>query len=61
MPAVTIGVPVYNGDALLDECLQCLAAQTFRDFEVLVYDNASTDRTASIAQSWAARDARFRY
>jgi glycosyltransferase involved in cell wall biosynthesis len=61
MPAVTIGVPVYNGDALLDECLQCLAAQTFQDFEVLVYDNASTDSTASIAQSWAARDARFRY
>ena len=61
MPAITIGVPVYNGDALLDECLQCLAAQTFRDFEVLVYDNASTDGTASIAQSLAARDARFMY
>ncbi len=61
MPAVTIGVPVYNGGADLDECLECLANQTFSDLEVLIYDNASTDRTASIAQHWAARDARFRY
>ncbi len=61
MPAVTIGVPVYNGGALLSECLECLSAQTFPDFEVLIYDNASTDATASIAQSWAARDNRFKY
>jgi glycosyltransferase involved in cell wall biosynthesis len=61
MPAVTIGVPVYNGAELLDECLQCLATQTFRDFEALIYDNASTDDTAAISQAWAARDSRFRY
>ncbi len=61
MPAVTIGVPVYNGDQFLDGSLACLARQTFRDFKVLIFDNASTDATEEIARGWAARDARFRY
>jgi glycosyltransferase involved in cell wall biosynthesis len=60
-PAVTVGVPVFNGDAFLDECLQSLCAQTFSNFELLVCDNASTDRTAAIAQSHARRDPRIRY
>jgi len=61
MPAVSIGVPVYNGEDFLDECLACLAGQTFRDIEVLVWDNASTDRTGDIARAWEKRDPRFRY
>lgn len=61
MAAVTIGVPVYNGAQQLDECLACLAGQTFPDFEVLIYDNASTDATAAIAEAWAKKDQRFRY
>lgn len=61
MAAITVGVPVFNGASMLDECLSSLAAQTFKDFVVLIYDNASTDNTAEIAQSWTTRDARFRY
>ncbi len=59
MVAITVGVPVFNGADLLDECLRSLAAQTFTDFEVLVFDNASTDATPDIARAWAARDPRF--
>ena len=61
MVPITIGVPVYNGADLLDESLACLARQTFGDFKVLIFDNASTDGTAEIAQSWTARDGRFHY
>jgi hypothetical protein len=61
MVPITIGVPVYNGADLLEESLACLARQTFRDFEVLIYDNASTDATPEIARAWAERDGRFRY
>jgi glycosyltransferase involved in cell wall biosynthesis len=61
MVAITIGVPVYNGADRLDECLACLARQTFTDFKVIVLDNASTDATAEIARAWAARDPRFTY
>ncbi len=59
MPRVTIGVPVYNSESLLDQCLENLAAQTFKDFKVIVLDNASTDGTPAIAQRFAARDPRF--
>jgi len=61
MVPVTIGVPVYNGGDLIDGSLACLARQTFRDFKVLIFDNASSDGTAEIAQAWAARDSRFHH
>jgi len=61
MPTITIGVPVFNGAALLEESLSCLARQTFADFQVLIFDNASTDATPEIAQAWVARDSRFRH
>jgi glycosyltransferase involved in cell wall biosynthesis len=61
MAPITIGVPVYNGADLIDESLACLARQTFRDFQVLIFDNASTDGAAEIAQGWAARDPRFHH
>jgi glycosyltransferase involved in cell wall biosynthesis len=61
MVPITIGVPVFNGADLLDECLSCLARQTFRDFKVLIFDNASTDATPEIARAWAERDSRFHH
>ena len=60
MAAVTIAVPVYNGEALIGEALRCLQDQTLHDLEIIVLDNASTDRTAGIAEEFAQRDPRFR-
>jgi glycosyltransferase involved in cell wall biosynthesis len=60
-PRVSIGVPVYNGEAFLEAALDSLLAQTFTDFEVIISDNASTERTKEICRAYAARDARFRY
>jgi len=57
-PILSIGVPVYNGDAYLAEALTSILDQSFRDFELILSDNASTDRTASIAQEFARRDSR---
>ncbi len=42
-PAVSIIVLNWNGERYLGRCLDAIAAQTFRDYEVLVLDNASTD------------------
>jgi glycosyltransferase involved in cell wall biosynthesis len=61
MAAITIGVPVYNEAARLTGCLERLGAQTFTDFEVLIFDNASEDATGEIAQAFCAHDPRFRY
>lgn len=60
-PRITVGVPVYNGERFLDEALASLAAQTLRDLEVIVLDNASVDGTAAIAADFVRRDARFHY
>lgn len=60
MPAVTVAVPVFNGEALLGEALRCLQGQSLRDIEIIVLDNASTDATAEIAESFARNDPRFR-
>lgn len=60
-PRVSIGLPVYNGENYLAETLDSLLAQTFTDFELIISDNASTDRTQEICEAYAARDPRIRY
>ena len=61
VPRVSIGVPVFNGERYLAQALDSLLAQTYEDFELVISDNASTDRTGEIAQHYAARDPRVRY
>jgi glycosyltransferase involved in cell wall biosynthesis len=60
-PKVTIGMPVYNGARHLARALDSLLAQTYTDFELVIADNASTDRTGDICKDYAARDSRIRY
>jgi glycosyltransferase involved in cell wall biosynthesis len=60
-PRVGIGLAVCNGERFLAATLDSLLAQTFEDFELIVCDNASTDRTPEIARAYAARDRRVRY
>lgn len=59
-PRLSVVVPVYNVELFLDECLQSLADQTFRDWEAVVVDDGSTDGSLEIARKWAARDTRIR-
>lgn len=60
-PSLTIGLPVRNGERFLTQALDALLAQTYQDFELIISDNASTDRTAEICQEYVARDTRLRY
>ena len=60
-PRVSIGMPVYNGERYVAEALESLITQTFSDFELVIADNASTDRTEAICRSYARRDDRVRY
>ena len=61
MGLVTFGVPVYNGETLIAECLDCICGQTLHDLEIVVSDNASTDATSDIVRAYAARDSRIRH
>ena len=60
-PPLTIGLPVFNGENFLAESLNSLLARTYADFELVISDNASTDRTAEICRDYAAGDKRIRY
>ncbi|MCC6421955.1 MAG: glycosyltransferase family 2 protein [Phycisphaerales bacterium] len=60
-PRVSIGLPVYNGQAYLATAMDSLLAQTYRDFELIVCDNASTDGTEGICRKYAKQDCRVRY
>ena len=59
-PLVSIMVPVYNRRALLADCLKSALAQTCRDLEVVVVDNASTDGTWDVCREFARHDSRVR-
>lgn len=61
MVRVSVGMPVYNADRYVSEALDSLLSQTFTDFEIYVSDNASTDRTREVVESYAARDSRILY
>ena len=58
---VSIGLPVFNGENFLPQALDSLLAQSFTDFELIISDNASTDKTEEICKNYAARDTRIRY
>jgi glycosyltransferase involved in cell wall biosynthesis len=61
IPRVSIGLPVYNGENYLSEAIESVLQQTYADFELVVSDNASTDRTGEICRDYAASDSRIRY
>lgn len=58
---ITIGLPVYNGEATLRKALDSLLAQTFQDFILIISDNASTDKTELICREFAQKDSRIMY
>jgi glycosyltransferase involved in cell wall biosynthesis len=59
MAAVSVLMPVYNADTFIKETMDSILSQTFQDFELLVMDDGSTDRSAEIIHSYS--DPRIRY
>ena len=57
---ISIVIPAYNAAATVGRCLDSLLAQTYRDFELIVVDDGSTDSTAQIISAYAERDSRIR-
>jgi len=60
-PWVSIGLPVFNGENYLEDCINSILSQSFESFELIVCDNASTDRTGDICLAAERRDKRVRY
>ncbi|GMT49866.1 MAG: glycosyl transferase [bacterium] len=57
-PKVSVNMPVYNGEKYIDEAIQSILNQTFKDFELIIIDNASTDQTVKKIQAY--QDPRIR-
>ena len=60
MPKISVIVPVYKAEAYLHRCVGSLLTQTFTDFEVLLVDDGSPDRSGAICDEYARRDSRVR-
>jgi glycosyltransferase involved in cell wall biosynthesis/ADP-heptose:LPS heptosyltransferase len=59
-PKVSIFIPAYNAEKYLAETLDSLLAQTFQDFEIIIADDGSTDKTPDIATMYEGRDKRIK-
>jgi glycosyltransferase involved in cell wall biosynthesis len=59
-PRVSIVTPAFNCEEYIETTIRSVLAQTVAEFELLIVDDGSTDRTAAIAQQFAASDARVR-
>jgi glycosyltransferase involved in cell wall biosynthesis len=59
-PCVSVVMPVYNGEPYLREAIESILNQTFTDFEFIIVNDGSTDRTAEILTTYAAQDHRIR-
>ena len=57
---ISVIIPVYNVERYLDRCLQSVVEQTFRDLEILVVDDGSTDSSGQLCDQWSEHDSRIR-
>ncbi len=60
-PTISVIVPAYNAESFIISCIESILNQSFRDLELILVDDGSTDRTAEICQSFAAKDPRVKY
>jgi hypothetical protein len=60
MPLITVIMPAYNSETFIGTAIRSLLAQTWRNIEVLIVDDCSTDATAKVVGDWAERDKRVR-
>lgn len=61
VPQVSVGLPVFQGEAYVDEAIRSIRNQTLGDFELILSDNGSTDRTDEICRAHASTDPRIAY
>lgn len=60
-PRVSVIIPVYNGEKTLKGCLACVLNQTYENYEVIVIDNNSTDKTKNIIEEFQKKNKKIEY
>lgn len=59
-PLVSVLTPVYNGEEFLQQCIESVLNQTYKNWEYIIVNNCSTDRSLEIAQKYAEKDPRIK-
>ena len=59
MPEISIIVPVYNVEKYLDDCISSIVRQDYRDFELILVDDGSTDHSIDVCRKWELQDSRI--
>ncbi len=59
-PMATVAVPVYNAEKYLNQCIESIISQTYKDFELILLPGASNDNSTQICEEWAKKDPRVR-
>jgi len=57
---VSVIIPVYQVESYLNDCLSSVVCQTYRDLDIILVDDGSTDQSSQICDNWAERDVRIR-
>ena len=59
-PKISIVLPCYNGAKMIGEAIESVIAQTYKDWELIIVNDCSTDNTLEVAECYAAKDKRIR-
>ena len=59
-PLISVIVPVYKVEKYLDECVESIVNQTYRNLEIILVDDGSPDNCPQICDDWAKKDERIR-
>lgn len=59
VPIISVVMPAYNAANFISQTIESVLNQTFTDFELLIIDDGSTDRTLEIAKDYKLSDRRF--
>ncbi len=60
MDLISVIVPVYNVEKYLDQCISSIVSQTYRNLEIILVDDGSTDNCPAMCDAWAAKDSRIK-
>lgn len=60
MPLISVVVPVYNVEKYLDDCVESIVNQTYKELEIILVDDGSPDRCPEMCDAWAKKDSRIK-
>ena len=59
-PLISVIVPIYNVEQYLPRCIDSILKQTYRDLEIILVDDGSTDNSSQMCDTWSERDQRIK-